>query len=422
MGAIVFIAAGLFLLILSMMLVRGPGRAQRAWRKVAEELGLRCDEKALELTGELSGLPIEVKVVKTTEGSHTDFKVKCDADCPKDLILGKEGPLWTAASIGDAVNYESGDPWFDDQVNARGNTSFLAAILDSPTRRALVYVVSELGGLVCAQEIRARQADIVKDPAVLTAALRSMVRLANAVAIIEHEIPGRLSTIVRKDPIAAVRAQCIQHLGGQFPQSRHTKQALKIGRRDRDARVRLVAGKNGDAEGIKTLQLLTGDNQVRFELRAEALDFLASKLPTDQSGPILTGMLGNPLTTRVIGHLARMKYRPAAKVLAARIPDAESREVAATATALARLVGIKAEPTLLGLLEHDSVDVQRAAISALSLVAGPMGFNKLRRLAARKSTPSGLKKLMQDAVIRIDERLDPPAPEESEDAPKPADD
>ena len=58
---------------------------------------------------------------------------------------------------------------------------------------------------------------------------------------------------------------------------------LKIGRRDRDARVRLVAGKNGGQDGISTLQLLIGDQQVRFELRAEALDFLATKLPAQCS-------------------------------------------------------------------------------------------------------------------------------------------
>ena len=185
-------------------------------------------------------------------------------------------------------------------------------------------------------------------------------------------------------------------------------------RRDRDARVRLVAGKNGGQEGISTLQLLIGDQQVRFELRAEALDFLATKLPKDQAGPLLIGILGGALTNRVIGHLGRMKYRPAAKVLASRLPEAEPREVVATANALARLSGINAEPTLLGLLEHESADVQRATISALSLVAGPMGLKTLRRLAAKKGTPSGLKKRMQEAVIRIDERLNPPEPEETE--------
>ena len=183
MGAIVFIAAGLFLLMLSLMLVRGPGRAQRSWRKAAEELGLRCDDKILHLSGELSGLKVEVKVAKTADGSYTSFVVNCDSDCPKDLIVGKEGPLWSAAGVGDGLNYESGDPWFDDQVRARGSTASLAAILDSPTRRALVYLVSELGGLVCAQRVSARRGDIIRDPTVLTAALRSMVRLANAVAI-----------------------------------------------------------------------------------------------------------------------------------------------------------------------------------------------------------------------------------------------
>ena len=216
-----------------------------------------------------------------------------------------------------------------------------------------------------------------------------------------------------------MRAQCIQHLSTQFPQSRHTKQALKIGRRDRDARVRLVAGKNGGPEGIKTLQLLIGDTQVRFELRAEALDFLATKLPSDQAGPLLTGLLGSALTTRVIGHLGRMKYRPAAKVLAARIPEAEPREIVATAAAIARLAGVNAEPTLLGLLDHASGDVRRATISALSLVASRMGLTKLQRLAAKKNISPALKKRLQEAVIRIEERLNPSVSEPVLCMPKP---
>ena len=93
MGAVIFIAAGIFLLIIIMLLLRGPGRAQRSWRKVAEELGLVYDEKNLTLTGEMSGLSVEVKGVKTTEGTFTEFLVKCDTDCPKDLVLGIEGPL-----------------------------------------------------------------------------------------------------------------------------------------------------------------------------------------------------------------------------------------------------------------------------------------------------------------------------------------
>ena len=403
MGAIVIIAAALCVLLLVTMLAGGPGKAHREWRKASEELGLLFDEKTLHLTGERSGFTVEAEAL-TGRDPYTELTVCCDAECTKEFVIGQQDRLWTNQLVNTPA-YQSGDPSFDDQVGVYGDPCHLAAVLDSTTRRALVHLVCDMEGMVSEGIVRARRAGVIREAHQLVSAFRFIVRLANGLAIAEHEVPGRLSTIVRKDPIAAVRGQCISHLAARYPQSRHTKQALKIGRRDRDARVRLWAGKSAGAAGMSTIQLLVVDEQVRFELRAEGLDYLVRELPVDQAGPILAGLLGSALTIRAIAQLGRIQYRPAAKVLISRIASAEQRELLAIINAFTRMGGKGVEGSLISLLKHADEDVGDAAIVALGAVAGPVGLDELRRLSARQDTPKIVKELAQEAVIATEERL-----------------
>jgi hypothetical protein len=403
MGAIVIIAAFLFVVLLVMVFAGGPAKAHREWRKASQELGLRLDEKTLHLTGELSGVEVEAQAV-TGPDPYTELKVHCDGECTKKFVFGQEEQVWTAQLV-DTPSYQSGDPWFDDQVSAHGDPCHLAAVLDSPTRRGLAHVLTEMDGMVNVGVLRARRAGVIREAAQLAAALQSVVRLANAIAIVEHEIPARLSTIVRKDPIAAVRGQCIGHLAARYPQSRHTKQALKFGRRDRDSRVRLWAGRCSGNAGIRTIQLLVGDDEVRLELRTEGLDYLVTQLAIDHAGPLLSGLVGSALSIQAIAHLGRLRYRPAMEVLLKRISSAEHDELIAMVSAFGHMGGKRAEAALVYLMKHPKEEIIIAAINALTVAAGPGGLDKLRRWSARKDTPPALKAVAQTAVVSIEERL-----------------
>jgi hypothetical protein len=281
---------------------------------------------------------------------------------------------------------QTGHLGFDRQVYVQGNTDHVRALLDGPTRDAVLGLLRGplRGGqfVVEGGELRAVLPAVgygsLGDPLAEAAAV--LGRVAHRLADPIH-VASELAKSARTDRVSAVRLLCLRTLLREH--SRRPSIVNPVFRHaagDEDAEVRLEAATALGAEGVPVLQALVADASVEDGLGARAAEALGTELPAD---------------------LARTTLR---QELAA----SSDRHRMATACACASTLGLRGEPQdedlLLSALPDGRDEALRlAAARALGAVGSARAVPPLAELSSSDS--AALRRAGREAIAAIQSRL-----------------
>jgi hypothetical protein len=281
----------------------------------------------------------------------------------------------TGRTMGDV---EIGHLGFDRQLWVQGNTDFVRALLDAPTRDAMLHLLR--GPL--------RGGQLVVEGGELRAVLPAGESLADAVPLITRvaqrlaariDVPSELAKNARTDSVSGVRLLCLRTLLREYlNKSSIVNPLVRAATGDEDAEVRLEAATALGPEGEPVLQALVADASVEDGLSARAAKALGNRIPAA---------------------LARTTLR---QELAA----SSSRHRTATAAACAFALGLSGEAQdedlLLSALPEGRDEVLRLwAARALGAVGSANAVPSLAEL----SGSADLRRAGREAIAAIQSRL-----------------
>jgi hypothetical protein len=179
------------------------------------------------------------------------------------------------------------------------------------------------------------------------------------------------------DPVPGVRKRNLRHLVERYPSSDETRRAAEGAEGDADPEMRLLAAVSlGGERASGVLLALARDSGVRSDLRVEAVERLRAAR--------------HPAVFEVARDVA---------------PDADAALAQAAARALAELGDARAEPILIQLLGHESLEARSAAAEALGKLGTVRAVEPLLPLTKGLTTSAALKDAARAAVRAIQGRL-----------------
>ncbi len=378
-------------------------RDANAFRRAADVLGLATDHEALTLDGAIDGCRITARRTSVDGQRVTQIVAHPEERFPAGLAFGPEGLVQTVLRTVAGGDVRTGDRKFDDAVLVQGDPALVLAILDAANRR-LVRRLVEQGAVLDGGELRLSGA--VRRRA-LPETIRTLARAARALRVTPAQIPDRLLTRVKRDPLPDVRQRAFELLLARFPDSPQTAAAIRSNLSDRDPRLRLQAARHGADEAAEaTLRALATDGAVERRLREETLDVYIDRLGSGRASPLLVELLDDPtLAADAAARLARTGRAEALPALCARVGQGEIGARAEMAIAIGKL-GDPREPSheaaLLPLL--DEAPLQVAAAEALARVGSPRALQALLPLTEGLLTGGDVKASARRAVDAIRSR------------------
>ncbi len=173
-----------------------------------------------------------------------------------------------------------------------------------------------------------------------------------------------------------------------------------------DAELRRLALRGLGPESIDPLlEMVAKDREP--QLRAEALTHLAA-FAGERLWPVLAGALRSEhqeVRRAAVEAAGRTHDLASVPPLLALATDADPATVQAVAEALGKLGDPQAGPTLLRLLGHDSIEVRRAAVTALGLAGTIAAVEPLLGVSEGMLADGELQQAAREAVARIQSRL-----------------
>lgn len=373
----------------------------KAWqstvRQIADRFGLRFSEGGLfrraSARGEIDGVPICVDTYSQQSGKSRQVytRVVATPRMPPDLVLRREGfNFFGALFKGEDV--QIGDPIFDERALVRGPTRALRALLDIPTRDA---VVRGLAAKIDTQDGEIKWTD---------SGLADFDALEQIVSL-SVEIGQRLSrpvddaalaNVVRSDDLpVAIKALEAMPAGVE-------RDALdaEILRTRADALALAVARRVGKPAANAVERVLANTRNPEA-LRAEALTWLGRYSDAIDiarahlTRPILAAA-ALPILINVDPPVPLETLTPLA---------AQGAEVAVPALKAARRHGAAAEPLLVDALASDDAAVARVAADGLGLVGTPNAVMALRACTKGLFADGQLKSAALAAIELIQGRV-----------------
>jgi len=201
--------------------------------------------------------------------------------------------------------------------------------------------------------------------------------------------PSELASRVTADSSPGVRRHGLQVLAQTSPGSPELTSALSHALHDPAPIVRVLAAKLTDGEnGLGQLVSISESSKLPGEVRVEAFEYLANRLPKERLWPLLDRLIASsclPLQCKV-QELAAVSGSPA---LIARLCSLADSSKAADrcefiVRQLARTRSSVVEPTLLRMLSHEWLSVRRAVVTALGEVGTIEAVGPLLELSAAK--------------------------------------
>ena len=337
-----------------------------------------------------------------------------------DLSLSTEGVRTSLSRQLGGLEIHVGDPPFDDTLFVRGVERLVRAVLDAETRRltlrlfegrvevldqdttrALESVVSVKEGV-----LRVEARNIIASPKWFGETLLGLLDVARRLAQ-PADVPGRLESNARGDPLGTVRLANLRTLVAEYPSLPAAGRSLRAALEDPDPEVALWAATELGNEGHPVLRRLASDARIPERTRVRALWALKAHLPVDEGRTILSEAL-------------RARRLPLAQAALAALGDIGGPEVVETlakvlavergvlAVAAARALGATGDPTaerpLVAALSRSDEGVALAAVGALGIVGSSSAVPRLRELEAR-SGDDALRRGARGAVAWIQERL-----------------
>jgi len=327
-------------------------KKQSAWRRVADQFGLRFQPGGWfskdVLSGEIDGQDVFVDTFTTSSGKsqQTWTRVQSRYSVASGIKIGREGVLSGLGKIFKGDDIQIGDSVFDDAMLLRGPERTLRARLDHRSRATVLELLEDSALAVEDGVVRWQKMKTVVEAHELGAAISQTVKLSLALDCRAMDVEGRFLDILRRDPEPDVRRRCLEQLLEGAGEAIR-EEALDLARVDDSPRVRLVAVQ----QGLRHADSVTWDDLKPF----------------------------------------------------ARSPETSLRVFAAELVGKHALAG--AQSALLAMLDSDDPPIQIAAAGALEVVGGREAVEPLLPLTKGLLTDVDLKTAARAAVESIQARL-----------------
>ena len=314
----------------------------------------------------------------TVEG----FRDEDDALGMVAIVRGLDASIKLRSTGRTEGDVETGHLGFDQQLYVQGNTDYVRALLDAPTRDALLHLLRGAlrGGHLTVEEGELRAVVPPGGYVSLATPLADAVPLLARVARRLEEpidVASELAKSARTDSVSGVRLLCLKTLLREY--SSHTRIVNSLVRDaagDEDAEVRLEAATALGEEGMPALQALVADASVEDGLSARAAEALGNRMPADLARATLRQELA---ASRGRHRMATACACASALGLGGEPPDEdlllralpEGRDEAlrlSAARALGAVGSARAVPSLTELDSSDSAAVRRAGREAIAAI------------------------------------------------------
>lgn len=352
---------------------------ERAWAEAARRAGLLSpsavanDGGIVSLAGNLAGFEVRARWGAGFGEPAVLIEVRSHGRLPEDLELGPEpGGARQALSESDVL---TADPEFDPLVWVKGEAATIAASLDVGTRR-LLQRFTRRGGSVEAGVLRApgRLTRSVR-PAQVVAEMRALVDLAQRLEV-GADAAAKLARNALHDPVAQVRARCLELLAAQFSSHDVMRPTLRSALSDRDPLVRATAACHLGPEGRPVLLAIVAKAQTAASTLAMAVRALGADLPPD-------------LLARLLRLAGTRRHPGLTQALLEALPPTVGPAVAAE---------------VLGFAQACPVDLRPLALATVGRIGSVAQVLDLRTIANERLRPNQVRRAARDAIAAIQAR------------------
>jgi len=371
----------------------------RRWKKVAARQGFELAPVKgfdLSMAGYHDGFKVCISQKGTRQSNVLLTEIDSEGRVPPYLELKAE-KVYTR----DLPDIETDDELFDSLARITGSEPIALAMLSHETRAALHRFLKEGG--------RVSRGLIIQPGGSLKAAVSNLpwlVELTRMLSLRRTDVPRALAHNAFHEQLPEVRARNFVVLQEHYQGTEVAEEALERALSSTHGELRLEAAVHRGEEGRDVLHELALNEAVELSVRLRSIERLVRPSWATTSAPVLELLLDSTADevrrSAVVG-LGRFRHRPAAAKLVA-LADTDRSTVRSVAEALGRIGDQRAEPTLIGLLEHDDHKVVRTAAQALGRIGTAAAVVPLMEHTGR-SAPKTVRSAAREAIKRIQGRV-----------------
>ena len=375
---------------------------RRGWRIMAESGELtQLEEEASGrvLAGRAGDLRVRFSEVTRDRATVTRIAIRGSNANLDDLSLRSEtfGTVVEKRLFGGS-EVEIGDDAFDGEFFVDGGSA--VPLLDGKTREALLELRKDASVEIEEGELRVDLADVLRLEDVLERTIAVARRL-----MAPTEMPNRLATNARRDPLPFVRYQNLKMLVEQFPLHSAVPAALRAACADPDPDIRLWAAPQAGEKGLAALLDMAEDES--DEDAADAIEALGAHLPIDRARTILAHAVKNHrrrTACACLDLLGRSGGPAIVESIVEVLSTDEGEPAVAAARALRTLDVPAAEVALIEALSRDVPGLPAAAAETLGRGGSAAAVLPLQEVA-EVATDRQLLRAARQAVAEIQSRL-----------------
>ena len=340
---------------------REQERLDEAWSWVASELRLHSASEGRftgrRLAGEVEGARVEVAEVQRGSGksrrTFTRVLVYGDRNVSSELRIRPETGWTGVKKLFTGADVEVADEEFDREVHVEGDAARVSAALDAKCRKRLLWLCRSFDFELRDGVLHVDSPGRLKDPEQMVQAARVLLKVARGLSVGRKEVPAALARNAEHDPLADVRLMNLTRLMHQTDSQR----AAEAGRavlNDPSARVRSLGALLAKGEeGRWTLEQIAFDVDAPPVERALAISRLEEGWPYGEISELISRLLEErrpEVVAAAAGVAARARDTDQVLPLCAAVTRNPAL-VGPVATALGQLEDVRAQPTLLTLLD-----------------------------------------------------------------------
>lgn len=385
------------------MVEAADDRVGRAWHRAAQKLGLVLFDPGVLFGRHLEGTIGHFQVRVATQGEKTSIVIR---DGRPAALSGLRWRTNVSRAAPDRVM--TGDQFFDDQVAVHGDRVAVAAFCNQSRRRSILLATTGAGTFedgTLALDLPTR---LVTTPA-LVSAVRTAVALARRMAG-PRSLAASLAASARRDPVPAVRLNCLERLAESFP--RAARPVLRAAMRDPDGAVRLGAALALGAEGRTALLGLARDARLDEATQMRAIATLDHP-PVQELSHILARAMRCGRRAVALAAVAALGDNRTSGAVVALAPLVAASDPGIRVSAI-RALGATDQPAaqdaLIEALGSDASGAREAAAQALGELGTVTAVPALRAASDAHPLKVGFRRLARRAIQAIKARAGGAAP------------
>lgn len=382
-------------------------RSGPVWKRFAEEHGLALDSAK--------------GAVPRLHGERRGFEIVLLGYGKNDAGIEIRGvDPWFQLAAGNSKGSERalGDPKFDARVSVRGDRDFALSLLHHDVRRLVESIVSGDEGRLDDGSLRAFVDEFRQVPQCIERLLDLAEHLRRPSS---NDLPPLLARNALDDPAPEFRRLAFRQLATEYHEAQEARVTATRLLDDERPEPRLEAARfllsrvpEERAAAMTVLVAIVEFRGLRSSLREQALHAIAvdhrggdSETAVRLGTAILGGNQPPNLRRAAIEALVRTE---ASEALMEVTPTDDPAELIVLARGLGKIGDLRAQETLLPMLERPYEDLQIAAAEALGAVGNAKAVPALRQAALSHPDPrsfegKALEQAVEDAVAKIQHRL-----------------